>query len=582
MEKFKSLQFKISSVFIVMLLSLILVQIFLYFYFYNLILEEKRSNNENIAQHVESILAEKEAFLTQAQQGLTASGCVWDFLTEENPAEKARLKSEIIDMIVEYQRFAAEDMYIMLGDELGTLYPIVNNIISEEYKTVESMYRRLTGRGGISYATYDIFVPEGIHFGNIYMVSFAPIYVPDYVEIQMKKVGTAIIFIKIAPDRLVQDLEPEENIDISLVHTADEMDDIPILKKGNTENTKAKRIYCSRQPESIPWKIESKLFWSGQPQPYHTVWNFILLESFFIGLLLLTEKWVYDRYLIRSIKKIKGYIDNYQMTNRHNLMQPVGVTEFDIIVEYINTLTEKLRTTMHQIFHTQQRLYEIELCEQKSELSLLQTQINPHFIYNTMECVRSISLVYGVGEIETIAVSISEIFRYSLTAEDYVTIQQEMDIVMKYIAIMDIRYPDSFQTQVEIEAEMYAQRIPKMILQPVVENVFTHGLFPKACCGTLKIQGRRDGESMVFDIYDDGVGISKGKLKDLQRRLASKEMDKSCLGLSNINRRIKLCYGEEYGVKLESEEGSYTNVEVTLPYLNDERRKNDDKGDSLE
>jgi two-component system sensor histidine kinase YesM len=211
---------------------------------------------------------------------------------------------------------------------------------------------------------------------------------------------------------------------------------------------------------------------------------------------------------------------------------------------------------------------------QREKLSALQSQINPHFLYNTLNCLSSIGLAYDVSEVVSISSAMSRIFRYSIKGQEIVSIKDEMSCIKDYLLIMDIRYKGKFEIVIEMDESFLEMKSLKMILQPIVENAMYHGLEMKSGVGRLFIHGHISEHGyMQIDIEDNGVGMTDKQLSDLRKGIRDDEnaelsgTDKQSIGLGNINKRLKLQFGSPYGLDVVSEEGKGTKVTVRLPVI---------------
>lgn len=259
--------------------------------------------------------------------------------------------------------------------------------------------------------------------------------------------------------------------------------------------------------------------------------------------------------------------------NRHQRIQINEGTGNEImhIGVSINKMLTQLENLNHEIFQTQAALYETELTKKEAELFALQTQINPHFLYNTLDCIRDISLVYGVDEIGAISISMAQMFRYCIARDRLVTIREELECVQNYINIIQIRYMNRFTIELEVPEELYEEKILKFILQPLIENSFYHGLERKSGPSFFSLTGKRNADGTIgFVIYDTGIGIPKDQLSQLNVCLQNGTKPDpngkhTGAGLFNIYSRLRMQYGAPYGIALESQEGEWTRVTMTLP-----------------
>ncbi|NQX59899.1 sensor histidine kinase [Paenibacillus qinlingensis] len=272
--------------------------------------------------------------------------------------------------------------------------------------------------------------------------------------------------------------------------------------------------------------------------------------------------------LIADMKKIGkrdvGFRVKVRSTNE------VGVLAYDI-----NSMIDKMEEMTSNIFHTQARLFESELSKKQAEFAALQSQINPHFLYNTLNCISSIGLEYGSKEIALITSSMSKIFRYSIKKDDLVMISEEIQCIQAYLKIISIRYENKFDMEINVDEQILEMKTPKMILQPIVENSVYHGLESMDAGGQLRVSGHLDENGdVIFQISDSGRGIGKDQLETMKAKLNmaySERVENSfvgnSIGISNINNRIQLLFGEGYGVGIESESGQGTTVIVKIPKM---------------
>ena len=218
------------------------------------------------------------------------------------------------------------------------------------------------------------------------------------------------------------------------------------------------------------------------------------------------------------------------------------------------------------------KISSIKLQQKEAELNSLQNQINPHFLYNTLESIRGAALYHGIQEIASMAKSLSLLFRYSISDRVLVSVREELQHLENYISIQNFRFENKFQLQYNIPPEFMDYKILKLTLQPLIENSIKHGLEMKLGKGTIKIDILQLNSNIRIVISDDGLGMTPKKLEELNRSLASiKSWDPGTgsqtgtgIGVMNVNARIKLYFGDQYGLKFR-ESAVGTTVEITLP-----------------
>ncbi|WP_410514221.1 sensor histidine kinase [Paenibacillus sp. BR2-3] len=199
------------------------------------------------------------------------------------------------------------------------------------------------------------------------------------------------------------------------------------------------------------------------------------------------------------------------------------------------------------------KLIEAKLKEKEAELHALQSQINPHFLYNTLNSIYLMAERVGAKNISKMVMSLSNIFKLSLNNGDYITtVGNEIDQVKNYLEIQNIRYMGKFEVTIELEPGIEPIRMLKLLIQPLVENAIFHGIELKEDKGSIAIRGRREGETLVFEVEDDGVGFD------------SAVMQPRGYALRNIQERIQLHYGQNRGIRIDSVPGAGTKVTLEI------------------
>lgn len=295
--------------------------------------------------------------------------------------------------------------------------------------------------------------------------------------------------------------------------------------------------------------------------------GFIFALFFLLLALQVFEYLLLNRKLLRPIQALSHEISNIDYEKLDGTFRTGNVTELANIVSALNQMMKRLKTMSKRIVENQRKLYEVELLKQKNMLNALLSQINPHFLYNCFECINGIAAEYQCPEIVTISTGLAKIFRYSIKEKTYVSLRQELEIVRCYISIMEIKFPDKFMVHYDIAEELLDCRVLKMLLQPVVENAFKHGLTVLEERGELRISGKMVHNHLELTVEDSGSGIEEENLNRLQNQLESGNQEPSGIGLYNLNQRIKLCYSPEYGVQITNRIPRGTIVNISIPNI---------------
>lgn len=196
----------------------------------------------------------------------------------------------------------------------------------------------------------------------------------------------------------------------------------------------------------------------------------------------------------------------------------------------------------------------------------LQNQINPHFLYNTLEGLRSEALIEGLDSVATMSELLARFFRYNISnLSQMVTIEEELANLETYFQIQQFRFEDRIKLQTIFENDkdrILSRPVPKLLLQPIVENAIQHGLEPLTRQGTITLRFQIYEGLFVIIISDDGIGMTSHQLELLNEKMKG---GTDSIGIANVNQRIQLLFGQEYGLRFYSKEGHGTDVEVTLP-----------------
>lgn len=230
-------------------------------------------------------------------------------------------------------------------------------------------------------------------------------------------------------------------------------------------------------------------------------------------------------------------------------------SSFNRMVEQIGTLVEGIR---------------IEQKNMKAmELKLLQAQINPHFLYNTLDAIIWLAEAGEKEQVVRMVSALSDFFRTTLgKGKDYVSLQDEQTHIQSYLEIQRFRYQDILEYDIRIPEELYGYQILKMTLQPVVENALYHGIKNKRRLGHILVTGEKQDEKIILTVRDDGAGMTKERLQEVRKIIRGEAEDynsPSGFGLFSVEQRIRLNYGAEYGIEMNSVCGEWTEVRITIP-----------------
>lgn len=285
-----------------------------------------------------------------------------------------------------------------------------------------------------------------------------------------------------------------------------------------------------------------------------------------IGILLLLMIIIFILAYVASVRsysplnEIISFLDNSQPPA--DSIEEEDKNELMYIINSIQTHIND-KTKMAEILEERMKLL------RKSQYDMLQTQINPHFLYNTLETINWMAYNMSNSEnpVSKSLINLASFFRNTLTSGYFVSIENEIKYTKEYVNILALRYGDLFDIEWDIDESILSYTIIKICLQPIIENAVYHGIKQKNDKGLIKIKGLCDDNNIILIVSDDGVGIEKDAFDELNKTLSETSFtnEKSHIGLSNVNQRIKIIFGDSYGIHVESTVGVGTDVYVTIP-----------------
>jgi len=236
--------------------------------------------------------------------------------------------------------------------------------------------------------------------------------------------------------------------------------------------------------------------------------------------------------------------------------------ELAILNSSFNQMVEKIGQLVEDIRMEQMNL-------RQTELKVLQAQINPHFLYNTLDSIIWLAEAGQKEQVVQMVSTLSDFFRTTLSkGRDYITLEEEEAHIRSYLQIQQFRYRDILEYDIQIPTKLFQCEILKLTLQPLVENALYHGIKNKRGIGHIYVNGEQDGDQILLRVQDDGIGMTSERLSYVKTLLCKEEPDEntpSGFGLFNVNQRLRLNYGEQYGLKIESVYREGTTITVVIP-----------------
>lgn len=342
-----------------------------------------------------------------------------------------------------------------------------------------------------------------------------------------------------------------------------------VLGSGSVNiNNQSFNLYISTIADTS-WKVS---VFTNNSQVYNSLNLFIALTvatTICLGVIYLIAIYFVIKQVTNPLYKLQNEMNKIKDLNyevKHSSLAG-GSKEIIQLEETFNDLMKRIRDLAGKLVEERDN-------QRKSELKALQNQINPHFLYNTLD-----SIIYMIdkGEsqkAEQMIVALSKFFRISISrGKNIIPLKDEIEHVRNYLLIQKIRFGDQFNYTINVSSGLEGYYCMKLILQPIVENAIEHGLNDALSGGRIDIKAYIDGEFIVLEVIDNGYGISSEKLKEIEKSFQDKNIHRG-VGLQNVYQRIKIYYGEKGDIKIHSVEDEGTTISILIPK---ERAKSDDE-----
>ena len=274
--------------------------------------------------------------------------------------------------------------------------------------------------------------------------------------------------------------------------------------------------------------------------------------------------WIISESVYVPIKKLHDVTSTITEQDLQALVTSDNVDEITELGMSFNIMIGRIRELLDSKIKEQENL-------QKAEFRTLQAQINPHFLYNTLDTIIWLAESKKTDQVIDIVRALSKFFRITLSkGKDWITIREEIERTQSYLTIQKMRYRDILDYRIEVDETILDGTILKLTLQPLVENALYHGIKNKRSGGTIIVRAARvNGDEVLLEVEDDGVGLTSYKLGQIQARLnddtGEVNLQETGFGLENVSKRIRLYYGKEYGLAIKSEYQCGTRVSLVIP-----------------
>lgn len=371
--------------------------------------------------------------------------------------------------------------------------------------------------------------------------------------------GSKVYIIDTEKEEFAYCPEAEEDETGKILHYLENMDEkYQFIQAG------ADYYIYSRVP-GTDWMVIEMIPLFNLENSYQRIRNTTLSIICISACLLLIVYYFYSKKTNKPIRNLKEAMESIQSGNLDTRVEIRTNDEIGFLASGLNSMTEKLQSHI-------QKVYIAEIRQKEAEIEALKTQIQPHYLYNTLDVIRMTAITHDDEETAEMIDGLSGQLKYLIGGvRDMVSLQAEIDSVRNYFKIIRLRYENRFSLEIDIDDNLMKLEVPQLILQPIVENAVKHGLRPKEGPGVVGIHAVCQEDILEITVMDNGVGIRQEQLEDIRRTLENRETvnhpksKSASIGIKNVCDRIRLIYGEPYRMEISSVENIGTIVKCIVP-----------------
>ena len=327
----------------------------------------------------------------------------------------------------------------------------------------------------------------------------------------------------------------------------------------------AEEYYVStRDLKMDGWKIVSRIPEKELDGSTEWLQKFIMLTYMVATCMVLVLIYFCYHGFMKPIHQMNTFIQDV-VSRPDDRMKVEREDEIGHVMTSLNQMLDEKGRMDREMNVSRQKMYEAEIAKKQLQVLAYRNQINPHFLYNTFDCIRAMALYYDAEEIAEITMALSHVFRYAVRDENIVQVKEEINYIKEYAKIIEYRFMDKIDVEVTVDEEALRKPIVKLILQPLVENAVFHGLEQKIEGGEVLVKVKMEKDHyLLLTVEDNGCGIESDKLQQIMATLESKESTKG-VGMANIYQRLKLFYGDTLHFTVESTLGQGTKIMILVP-----------------
>jgi len=340
-----------------------------------------------------------------------------------------------------------------------------------------------------------------------------------------------------------------------------------------------KRLVVFQKVPKTQWTTIATLPLAELNEESHSIRNAIIVSSILSLIAAFFLAYLISRGIVKPIRQMEEQMRRVEQGDFDAYVDVTTSDEIGRIGEKFNVMVAKIKDLMDRVVTEEKKQSQLLIKQREAELELLRAQINPHFLFNTLNSIKCMALINQANHIAEMISALGRLLENSIQrGKDMITLEEEIENLKNYVLLQQMRYGNKLRILYDMDPELLTLEVPRLILQPIVENAIIHGLEKKTNGGQIQVYGRRKEEVAEIVIEDNGVGMSQEEVENLRTGLDPTHQRKSFsgIGIKNVDERIRLVYGEDYGLTITSKINVGTKVILVIPRVGRKRGTNDE------
>ena len=562
--KKKSIIAEIRTIFLVAL-TVVLVATFIFSgYSIAYVRDERTEHMETVTDSLSQSAQSIASSVVMMAETISNTRYTRTLLTDNSVRVRSESQQALNRLVLRLVRSSSHVQTVLLLDDEGKVYSfsMFDYALVGRLNNAHDIFLKMKDQEAFSGA---LTLPDE---AGSYYVYAQPVY-ENYAS-KTSKIGTCIVVC--STNSLHEACERVKATDHAAVTILDH--DGQMLASNHLEITNGESITYTKTVQDVNWTIKCEV-------PYADFYKSVIPVACIAAALVVVLVMAFVLMIVflrkNVVQPIEGVVHFLRQSPKRVLRKRLevrGNDEIAILSENINMMLDQINELNSTVLQKQTQLYEEELLRNQAQLQALKMQINPHFMYNSLNSIQGLACQSKFEDICDAVAALSFVLRYSLRGGNLTTVREEAHCIEEYMRIMNIRFENRFRFSLDVEKGLAEHSIPRFMLQPIVENAIMHGL-GESKAGTICVSISCDSESLMHVVCaDDGMGICEEKLDSVKKKLeecsfnsATHKETNHSIGLENVQRRLKLLYGESYGLKIESQVGHGTTVSAAFPAM---------------